>query len=84
MKKRPFKRYKTYPFYDQDPLVGVTLALLEDRKFAQVAKDTGLSRTTLGNWKTKKTKRPQAATLSAAGGLVGKELVWSDKKKARS
>lgn len=50
-------------------------------RFSEVAKLTGLSKSTLVNWKKKKTKRPQAATLSAAGGLKGKQLAWVDKKR---
>lgn len=74
------KKYKTYIFADQDPIVKETLSFA-DKSLKQVARDSGISVGTLYNWKRKKTKRPQFCTIQAVGRACGKTLVWANKKK---
>jgi len=68
--KHALKRYKTYMFKDQDPVVSDVLAVLGD-DFAGASEKSGVSRSSFRNWKRKKTKRPQHATMAAALGAEG-------------
>ena len=74
---RTIKPYKLYKFSGQDPMTSKVLRELEDADFkpAAVARESGVASSTLGNWRKKKTKRPQFATLNAALMVVGKELI---------
>jgi len=74
------KRYKTYVFRDQDPAVGNVLEELNGYKPREINQISGLSASTIRNWRSKKTKRPQHTTLAAALGAVGKEFRIVDKK----
>lgn len=70
-KKRELKKYKTYMFKEFDPAIGEVLQVIGATKFGVVAGDAGMSSSTLRNWKNKKTRRPQHATLAAAAGAKG-------------
>lgn len=68
--------YKSYRFHDQDPIVGKWRAIMDKEAAARgvkisklmgtISKESRVSRTTLDNWRSRKTKRPQAASLNAA------------------
>lgn len=69
------KPYKFYRFTDQDPLIKETLALI-DESFAATSRATGVSASTLSNWKKKRTKRAFNPTLQAIGRSRGYRLQW--------
>ena len=68
------KQYKTYRFKDQDPLIGEVMAELRDTKFSEVSRSSGVSTTTLYNWRKKKSRRTYASTLNAVARTAGKKL----------
>ena len=74
------KPYGTYVFRTQDPVVDELRTLKSDSGM----KDTtvaGLARrapTTLGNWWSGRTRRPQNASIEAAGRAMGKKRKWVD------
>lgn len=74
---RDVKPYKLYRFSGQDPMTSKVLAEVDDAgmKFGAVSRETGVAASTLSNWRKKKTKRPQFATLNATLMAFGKELV---------
>lgn len=71
--------YPTYLFRkeEQDPIVDATLGRLKqhDISLAKAAAGSGVSATTLYNWASGKTRRPQFATVAAVLGVAGYELV---------
>lgn len=69
------KKYKFYRFTDQDPMIAETLALIDD-SFAATSRATGVSASTLANWKKKRTKRAYNSTLQAVGRSRGMRLKW--------
>jgi DNA-binding phage protein len=73
--------YKSYVFRSQDPIIQTALDVVQDAGLtrAQVAKDSGVSTSTLYNWKARKTMRPQFCTVAATLGACGKRLVVADK-----
>jgi DNA-binding phage protein len=81
-KVRVLKPYKTYRFTGQDPMVGKVLDACDAAgvKNAVVARESGVASTTLGNWRKRKTKRPQFATLNATLMALGKELTITNRK----
>jgi transcriptional regulator with XRE-family HTH domain len=68
-----YKKYKSYPFIEYDPILTV-INDFRDQSGVQT-KDlvtaSSLSPSTLANWKKKKTKRPQFATVAAAAAALG-------------
>jgi DNA-binding phage protein len=84
MAKKPkeLKPYKSYPFRGQDPIVSkVELEFAHaDAKKAAVSRDSGVSSGTIGNWFSRKTKRPQFATVNAVLMALGRELTITKKK----
>jgi hypothetical protein len=75
VKPRVLKPYGTYKFSGQDPATGKVLDELDGEKISAIASASGVSPSTFMNWRKKKTKRPQFATLNAALRAVGKEFV---------
>lgn len=73
-KKHALKKYKTYVFKDQDPMVQDVLTMMDGHTYTEISARSGLSRTTLSNWKRKRTQRPQFCTMAAALGVVGMEF----------
>lgn len=66
-------KYRTYIFRDQDPAAEEVVRLMISRNsIASVARASGVSASTLGNWRSKKTKSPQFCTLQAAAQACGK------------
>jgi transcriptional regulator with XRE-family HTH domain len=70
---RGLKLYRRYHFKGQDPVVERALSLVDRSglKLSQAAKISGVANTTLGNWETRKTKRPQYATIAALIAALG-------------
>ncbi len=84
MAKGKMKLYASYMHRDQDPAVGMVLDALDGSGRAEKEVAGGkqqVSRSTLRNWRTKKTKRPQHCTLAAVAGEVGKVFTLRDKPK---
>jgi transcriptional regulator with XRE-family HTH domain len=59
--------YRTYMFKDKDPAIYKIKTILSDsgKSYWDVHEATGVSVTTLSNWFTGNTRRPQFATLNA-------------------
>ena len=70
--------YRTYRFRGQDPVVGQvkTMFLGADIKRVELHKISGVSASTIGNWFNGTTRRPQFATINAAGRAMGHQLKW--------
>jgi len=84
-KKRKAVIYTTYKFRDRDPILAKTQALIDSIGLTskEIHEATGVSRSTLGNWKPKgKTMRPQFCTVEAVARACGKTLVFVDSRKA--
>lgn len=79
---RTLKPYKLYKFQGQDPMTGKVLDELEDAgmNFSAASRESGVAPSTLGNWRKKKTKRPQFATFQATLMAIGKELIIANRK----
>jgi len=73
MAKRGFIKYSGYFFSEQDPIVGYILALKREKKLTntKLSAKTKVAASTYGNWESKKTKRPQFATIAATGVALG-------------
>ena len=91
MKKRKSngsKLYKSYVFRDKDPAMDVLRTLVEDSfghrvsnaDLEQIEADGGPSTGCMQGWFFGKTKRPQNATLEAAGRAIGYHRVWQAKR----
>ena len=76
VKGRVWRPYRTYRFSGQDPMVSKVFAAMEqaDTDIAESCRKSGVSPTTLHNWKNKKTRQPQFATLNATAMAMGYEL----------
>lgn len=77
--KRGYLRpYKSYVFRDKDPVIDQIRTIVEDSRktINQVAIESGVSSSTMYNWFHGKTRRPQFATVEAAGRACGRTLVW--------
>jgi transcriptional regulator with XRE-family HTH domain len=80
--------YKTYKFNGsaQDPSIGKfkTLYTKEGSTRGIVSEKSGISKTTIGNWLSGKTKRPQFATMQAAVRTLNHSFELQEMKKSRS
>lgn len=66
------KPYKSYKFVGRDPVIDKVLDLIpKDKKFKSLSEESGVSATTLYNWRNKKTSRPQFCTLQATALSLG-------------
>jgi DNA-binding phage protein len=64
--KNTLKVYKSYNFIDKDPIIDYTRTkVFANGGPSKIAKDSGVSPTTLYNWYHKKTRRPQFSTVAA-------------------
>ncbi|MBO0716441.1 MAG: hypothetical protein J2P55_03770 [Rhizobiales bacterium] len=76
--------YKSYVFKDKDPAIDAMRTLIEKhygqrlngRMLREIAEGGGPSETCMRGWFFRTTKRPQNATLEAAGREMGYERVW--------
>ena len=86
-KSGPMRLYKSYMFKDKDPVIDEMRTLLQDeygagklteRAFKDVEEQGGPAPGTIRNWLYGDTKRPQNASIEAAGRAIGKKRVWVD------
>ena len=71
------RTYGAYTFRDKDPVIYQIQQMLGDTKVAKVSRDGGPSAACMRAWfDPDGTKRPQNATIEAAGRALGKERVW--------
>lgn len=85
-KERKYKPYTYYRFTSYDPIIAKTLAMIDDRiasgagqrSYSAVAKDAGLSPSTIKAWKKKKTKRPQFSSIAACWAAAGRKTINID------
>lgn len=75
------KKYQTYMFKDQDPMVEKVLRAVDGNSFSAISRGSGVSSSTPANWKRKKTKRPQHATMAAVLGYAGLEFKIGKKER---
>jgi hypothetical protein len=68
MKQYP---YKSYVFRQTDPVLDALQPMLRSNKAAELKKLSGVSTTTISNWKKKKIRRPQFCTISAMALATG-------------
>lgn len=70
------KRYKSYKFRNYDPILDRLDEVLYVDGYSQkhIAEESGVSKTTLYNWKKRKTRSPNSSTLNAALHVLGYEL----------
>lgn len=65
---RTIRIYKTYAFKNQDPIVDEVRTVVRENpqtKPSRACELSGVSKTTWANWRSRKTMRPQFATLNA-------------------
>lgn len=78
------KIYRSYMFRDKDPVIDGLRTVFSDHfsepvehsHLVQVEKDGGPSVSAMSNWFFGKTKRPQNATIEAAGRALGYRREW--------
>lgn len=60
-------RYTTYLWTDHDPVLDLVDTAMASAKLSvvKVSAKTRVATTTMSNWKTRKTKRPQLSTVAA-------------------
>jgi hypothetical protein len=81
--------YKSYVFRDKDPAVDALRTVVEDhfgervnyKSLKKITEGGGPTVTCMGAWFFGKTKRPQNATLEAAGRAMGFERIWRSMKE---
>jgi hypothetical protein len=77
MAKKNGHGYGAYTFRDKDPVIYQIQQMLGDTKLSSVVKGGGPSQACMRAWfNPEGTKRPQNATIEAAGRALGKERVW--------
>jgi hypothetical protein len=78
------KPYGTYVFRAQDPVVDELRTLKADsgQKDTVIAGLARMSTTTLSNWWTGRTRRPQNASVEAAGRAMGMKRKWVELEPA--
>lgn len=72
-KRTIIKPYKSYMFKDKDPVIDVTHTIVQDsgKSYAEISEDSGVAVSTMGNWFTGPTRRPQFATVQAVVRALG-------------
>jgi hypothetical protein len=80
------KLYKAYFFRGVDPVIGQIRKIITEKhgavtNLSAIEKAGGPTYTTVNNWMRGKTRRPQNATIEAAGRALGMKRVWVDGKE---
>lgn len=78
------KLYRAYNFRTKDPAIDELRTVVEDefghrvnyKALSQIEKDGGPTAGTMANWFFGKVRRPQNASLEAAGRSLGYHRVW--------
>lgn len=79
--------YRSYTFRGKDPAIDQMRSLIErtmgfdKRTLGKINKDGGPSRSCMANWFYGDTRRPQNATIEAAGRAIGFERVWQKMRR---
>jgi hypothetical protein len=77
--------YKSYVFRDKDPAIDAIRTVMQDHfgkrnldggDYAEIEEQGGPTRGCVKSWFEGKTRRPQNATLEAAGRALGYHRVW--------
>lgn len=70
---RGYLKYKAYPFVDKDPVIDLLRTIKRDAEMSdrQITEAGGPTTSTLRNWFKGNTRRPQFATVAAAGVAMG-------------
>ena len=78
--------YRSYVFKDKDPAIDALRTVVQDyygkltqHELGDIEVSGGQTKGCMSNWFFGKTKRPQNATLEAAGRAMGYERVWKKK-----
>ena len=82
----PLKLYKSYMFTDRkDPVIDKVRTAMQSRgaDYVEISAASGVSVSTLRNWFEGDTCRPQYATVAAALGGLGFELVVQERSAAK-
>lgn len=83
--KGPMRLYSAYMFRDKDPVIDEIRGIAQEffgtrnlsgAQFQQIADDGGPTAACVKGWLHGKTRRPQNATLEAAGRALGMKRVW--------
>ena len=81
------KLYKSYVFRNKDPVIDELRTMVADaygrtgyKAYQQIEADGGPSITCMTNWFEGDTKRPQSASVEAAGRALGFKRVWVKNK----
>ena len=86
---RGFITYRAYFFRTQDPVIDEIRGEMQEhfgsrvitrKMMKEIEADGGPAATTVGAWLKRKTRRPQNATIEAAGRAIGKRRIWVDDK----
>jgi hypothetical protein len=79
--------YKSYSFRDKDPVIDELRTLIQDSYgkinhsvMSTIQQDGGPTVSCMSNWFFGTTKRPQSATIEAAGRAAGHKRVWQRMK----
>ena len=84
-KSGPMRLYRSYMFTNKDPVIDEMRTLLQDqygsgklthKSLKNVEEAGGPTPTTIQNWLYGDTKRPQNASIEAAGRAIGMKRVW--------
>lgn len=81
--------YQSYLFRDKDPAIDELRTVVEDhfgqrvnnKQLSEIHASGGPTASCMGQWFFGKTKRPQNATLEAAGRALGFRRVWQKHKQ---
>lgn len=75
---RTINVYASYSFRTKDPVIDELRNLQEKcgMRDADIAENSGISSTTIHGWFKGKTRKPQSATIEAAGRAMGFKRVW--------
>lgn len=88
-KSGTMKLYQSYMFRGKDPAIDALRTVVEDhigqklnstKPLHKIEDDGGPSVAAMHGWFFGKTRRPQNATLEAAGRAMGYERVWQKQK----
>ena len=83
--KGPLRLYSAYLFRTKDPVIDELRTVMQDHfgkrnlskeNYKEVEESGGPSRSTVKAWFEGKTRRPQSATLEAAGRALGYKRTW--------
>jgi len=70
------KTYSAYKFTDKDPVIYQLQQMRADTPLTQIMRDGGPSASCMSAWFFGETRRPQNATIEAAGRAMGYERKW--------